>query len=173
MTGPTKKKLIIYGAIATAATVAIGVLVKTCADDLAEERAAKRRREIDRFRREPGKTPEPQIREPRYVTFSSDPKESRLEDIAMRRVYERCASRHGVFREADTMEGNIVFRGSFPWERVNVFVKVTNTSATDGHSTLPFMITFDGTGAPQTIQATKDIAAKLCGLGASHTDYSL
>lgn len=98
----------------------------------------------------------------------------RIEDIAMARVIERCSPAATWLWDAGVaIEANVVFKGKFPTHRVNVFVTPPDPARTDGHSLLPFMITFDGSNAPQTIQATKDIAAKVCGLGAANTDYSL
>lgn len=184
-----KTKAVIYGVAAAVAIAAAALLVKTCREDLAESRELERQRELERARRRheiAKETPPPPTVAPSFTSraradssWSADLRDADqatavlLEELAMKRVFERCAPKSSLFHEGVKVEGNLVFKNKFPWHRVNVFVTVPDPSKTEGHSLLPYMITFDGSNTPQTIQATKDVAATLCGLGASHTDFSL
>lgn len=95
----------------------------------------------------------------------------KLEDIAVRRVFEKC-SHLPAWRGGPTLKGNLVYKGKAKVERVNVSVNLADAADARGNM-LPYMITFDAKKTPVVIQATKDIAATLCSLEASNTDYPL
>jgi len=118
--------------------------------------------------------PMPPEREPRYGTPNEQtPRDAALVSAAMKLVYTRCSSFAHAFREGANLEGNTVFKSeATDPDRVNVRVKLDHSDAAEGNL-LPYMVTFDERGTPSKLQATKDIAAKLCELPGRYVDLDL
>lgn len=80
---------------------------------------------------------------------------------AMHAVYEQCRANHHAIREGSRVEGSHVDRFGRFHELVDVKIDLARPEAANGN-TLWFQV--DLTANPPTVAATKDIAARLCGL---------
>jgi hypothetical protein len=92
---------------------------------------------------------------------------TKIANLAMRAVYERCSS-FAVFREGAALEGDYQ-----NYKRVfsNVRVRLANAEKTRGH-VLWYQVFFEGE-RPVSFQATKPIAAELCGLSQHEVEVAL
>lgn len=90
-----------------------------------------------------------------------------LENLAMRAVYERC-SKYAVFREGSRLNADVQFNKR--WFS-NVEVRLARPEVSHGN-VLWYTVTLRN-NRPVSFRATKDIAAKLCGLPGKDIEVDL
>lgn len=95
------------------------------------------------------------------------------ENAAMMAVYERC-SKFAVWREGTLIKSSY----ASPWKKrkygwVNVEARLARMATVAEGNVLWYQVTLDKKGKPVTISATKEIAARLCGLEAHEVEYKL